>query len=134
MLLTGVTKPEYDEALAEESVALRFLSSTVDVNVRFVEFFPTEFLRERLGDVSAEVEFELFLLAILDFLAEVRVGAVSFAGVALVEFPPPRLRFLITSVLRERGRTTPWSLRNNPQALHRGWPSGFRRHRGVLVV
>jgi len=87
----------------------------------FAEFFPTEFLRERAGDVSAEVEFELFLLAILDFRAEVRVGAVSFAGVAFdAEFPPPRLRFLITSVLRERGRTTPWSLRNNPQALHKG--------------
>ena len=31
-----------------------------------------------------------------------------------------RLRFLITSVLSDRGRTTPCSLRNNPQALHRG--------------
>jgi hypothetical protein len=31
-----------------------------------------------------------------------------------------RLRFLITSVFKERGRTTPWSFRNRPQALHRG--------------
>ena len=50
------------------------------------------------------------------------------------EVPLPRLRFLMTSVLRERGRTTPWSLRKRPQALHRGWPSGLRRHRGVVWV
>ena len=31
-----------------------------------------------------------------------------------------RLRFLITSVFSDRGRTTPCSLRNRPQALHRG--------------
>ena len=45
-----------------------------------------------------------------------------------------RLRFLITSVLRDKGRTTPCSLRNSPQALHNGWPSGLRRHRGVVCV
>ena len=48
--------------------------------------------------------------------------------------PEPRLRFLITSVLRDRGRTTPWSLRKRPQALQRGWPSGLRRQRGVVCV
>ncbi len=48
--------------------------------------------------------------------------------------PEPRLRFLMTSVLRERGRTTPWSLRKRPQALQRGWPSGLRRHSGVVWV
>lgn len=48
--------------------------------------------------------------------------------------PEPRLRFLMTSVLRERGRTTPCSLRKRPQALHRGWPSGLRRQRGVVWV
>lgn len=63
---------------------------------------------------------------------------------ALVEVPPelptgsvlpePRLRFLMTSVLSDRGRTTPWSFRKSPQALHRGWPSGFRRQRGVVCV
>jgi len=46
--------------------------------------------------------------------------------------PLPRLRFLITSVLRDRGRTTPWSFRNRPHALHSGFPSGFRRHKGVV--
>lgn len=46
----------------------------------------------------------------------------------------PRFRFLITSVLRLSGRTTPCSFRNNPQALHKGCPSGFRRHRGVVCV
>ena len=50
------------------------------------------------------------------------------------EVPLPRLRFLITSVLRLSGRTTPWSLRNKPQALQSGWPSGLRRHSGVVWV
>lgn len=48
--------------------------------------------------------------------------------------PLPRLRFLMTSVLSERGRTTPWSFRNNPQALQSGCPSGLRRQRGVVCV
>jgi hypothetical protein len=48
--------------------------------------------------------------------------------------PDPRFRFLITSVLRERGRTTPWSFRKRPQALQRGWPSGFRLQSGVVCV
>jgi hypothetical protein len=40
----------------------------------------------------------------------------------------------MTSVLRLRGRTTPWSFKNKPQALHSGWPSGFRLHSGVVWV
>lgn len=31
-----------------------------------------------------------------------------------------RFRFLITSVFKDSGRTTPWSFRNNPQALQSG--------------
>jgi hypothetical protein len=50
------------------------------------------------------------------------------------EFPLPRLRFLMTSVLRESGRTTPCSFRNKPQALHNGCPSGLRRQSGVVWV
>lgn len=46
--------------------------------------------------------------------------------------PEPRLRFFIMSVLRESGRTTPWSFRKRPHALQSGWPSGFRRQRGVV--
>jgi hypothetical protein len=34
--------------------------------------------------------------------------------------PDPRFRFLITSVFKLRGLTTPWSFRNRPQALQRG--------------
>lgn len=34
--------------------------------------------------------------------------------------PLPRLRFLMTSVLSDSGRTTPCSFRNRPHALHRG--------------
>jgi len=93
----------------------------MEVNAKLAELFPTEFRREIVGEVSADVELDVFLFAILDFRADVRVGTVSFAGAELVpEFPPPRLRFLMTSVLRERGRTIPWSLRNNPHALHNG--------------
>lgn len=67
---------------------------------------------------------EFFRLA--DFLdREVPTGA---------ELPLPRLRFLMTSVLRLRGRTTPCSFKNKPQALHSGWPSGLRRQSGVVWV
>lgn len=48
--------------------------------------------------------------------------------------PLPRLRFLMTSVFKLNGRTTPCSLRKSPQALHSGWPSGLRRHKGVVCV
>ena len=50
------------------------------------------------------------------------------------ELPLPRLRFLITSVFRLSGLTTPCNFRNKPQALQRGWPSGLRRHNGVVCV
>lgn len=45
-----------------------------------------------------------------------------------------RLRFLITSVFKLNGLTTPCNFRNKPQALHSGLPSGFLRHKGVVVV
>lgn len=46
--------------------------------------------------------------------------------------PLPRLRFLITSVLSDKGRTTPCSFKNRPHALQSGCPSGLRRHNGVV--
>lgn len=48
--------------------------------------------------------------------------------------PEPRFRFLMTSVFRLNGRTTPCSFRNRPQALHSGCPSGLRLHNGVVWV
>lgn len=48
--------------------------------------------------------------------------------------PEPRFRFLMTSVFKLRGLTTPWSFRKSPQALQRGLPSGFRRQSGVVWV
>jgi hypothetical protein len=48
--------------------------------------------------------------------------------------PDPRFRFLMTSVFKLSGLTTPWSFRNRPHALQSGWPSGFRRHSGVVWV
>lgn len=34
--------------------------------------------------------------------------------------PEPRFRFLITSVFKLKGLTTPWSFKKRPQALQRG--------------
>lgn len=41
-------------------------------------------------------------------------------GPTAAEPAPPRLRFFMTSVFKLSGRTTPWSLRNKPHALHKG--------------
>lgn len=46
--------------------------------------------------------------------------------------PLPLLRFLMTSVFSDSGRTTPCSFRKRPQALQSGLPSGFLRHSGVV--
>lgn len=45
-----------------------------------------------------------------------------------------RFLFLITSVFKLSGRTTPCNFRNKPHALQSGLPSGFLRHKGVVVV
>jgi len=58
----------------------------------------------------------------------------DIVGPELGGLPVPLLRFLMTSVFRLNGRTTPWSLRNRPHALHSGCPSGFLRHSGVVDV
>lgn len=75
----------------------------------------------------------------VEFLREVAVDALAFFDLVLVPVmarlvPEPRFRFLITSVFKLRGLTTPWSFKNKPQALHKGCPSGFRLHRGVVCV
>lgn len=80
-----------------------------------------------LADVDDKVEgcaVEFFLLAAF-FDRAVPTGAV---------FPLPRLRFLITSVFKLSGRTTPCSFKNKPHALHSGCPSGFRLQSGVVCV
>lgn len=63
-----------------------------------------------IGTIGCTMEF------LREAFFEERPGA-DPTGVAL---PLPLLRFLITSVFSESGRTTPWSFKNNPQALHRG--------------
>jgi len=118
-------------------------------------------LWEERGDSDAAAELGVLLRRLLDL--EVPEGAM-WLGVALMLLPPaltgltrlflrdfslrevevppppgvgcpvPRLRFLMISVLRERGLTTPCSFKKRPQALQRGLPSGFRRHRGVVWV
>jgi hypothetical protein len=51
-----------------------------------------------------------------------------------IELPLPLFRFLMTSVFKDSGRTTPWSFKKSPHALQRGCPSGFLRHNGVVCV
>ena len=46
--------------------------------------------------------------------------------------PVPRLRFLMTSVFKESGRTTLCNFKKSPHALQRVAPSGLRRQRGVV--
>lgn len=85
--------------------------------------FNVEFLRVFGAEELAEaVMFEFFLA---DLVLVPPTGAL---------FPEPRLRFLITSVFKLSGLTTPCSFKKRPQALQRGWPSGLRRHRGVVCV
>lgn len=70
----------------------------------------TEVLPE-VGVVAGVCATEFFLLAVFFIRLGPAVGGA---------FPLPRLRFLITSVFKLRGLTTPCSLRNSPQALQRG--------------
>lgn len=62
------------------------------------------------------------------------VFVLDFCVATVVFELPLRFLFFITSVLRLRGRTTPCNFKNRPHALHKGWPSGLRRHNGVVVV
>ncbi len=87
-------------------------------------------------EVTDKVEF--FLVFAAEVLAEALVLVLFFERVLVPPtgklFPEPRFRFLMTSVFRLNGRTTPWSFRKRPHALHRGWPSGFLRQSGVVCV
>ena len=88
----------------------------------------------------------LSLKALPEFGVVAGVGTVEFFLEVvflepLVDVPPmltvvplPRFLFLITSVFRDSGLTTPCSFKKRPQALHRGCPSGFRRQSGVVWV
>jgi hypothetical protein len=74
----------------------------------------------------------------VEFLREAAVEA-PFLDLVLVPpmgrfVPDPRFLFLMTSVFKLSGRTTPCSFRNKPHALHNGCPSGLRRHSGVVCV
>lgn len=86
---------------------------------------PWEFLPD-VGVVAGVCATEFFLL-ILFFT---RPDGPLVAG----PLPLPLFRFFITSVFKLRGRTTPCNFRKSPHALHSGWPSGLRRHRGVVCV
>lgn len=75
----------------------------------------------------------------LEFLREATVEPALFFALELAPpmgrlAPDPLFLFLMTSVFKLRGRTTPCNLRNKPHALHSGWPSGFRLHNGVVWV
>lgn len=91
------------------------------------------------GAAAAIPSVEFFRVFVPDVFADVLIPELFFPDRVVVTVrgklaPEPRLRFLITSVFKLRGRTTPWSFKNKPHALQRGWPSGFRRHKGVVWV
>lgn len=89
------------------------------------DFGDSESTFAALADIDVKLELcamEFFRLAAF-FDRAVPTGAV---------FPLPRFRFLITSVFKLSGRTTPCSFKNRPQALQSGCPSGFRRQSGVV--
>lgn len=68
---------------------------------------------------------------VIEFLREAFFDDLVDDPVGIV-VPDPRLRFLMTSVFSESGRTTPCNFRKSPQALQSGWPSGLRRQSGVV--
>lgn len=96
------TEPVVDLGDSDSFAAL--LDVGVVAGVWTMEFFLDDFFEERVDPEPTELK----------------------------ALPLPRLRFLMTSVLRDRGRTTPCSFKNKPQALHSGWPSGLRLQRGVV--
>jgi len=83
-----------------------------------------ESLAANIGTIGCTIEF------LRDAFFNDRLGA-DPTGIVL---PLPLFRFLMTSVFKDSGRTTPWSFKNRPHALHKGWPSGLRRHNGVVWV
>jgi hypothetical protein len=66
---------------------------------------------EFLRDAAAELAPDALVAFFFDLVLVPPTGRLA---------PEPRLRFLITSVFRLRGRTTPCSFKNRPQALHNG--------------
>ena len=76
-------------------------------------------------------------MAIVEFLREAAPDPAFFFDLVFVPptgrvEPVPRFLFLMTSVFKLKGRTTPWSFKNKPHALQSGWPSGLRRQSGVV--
>lgn len=104
LLPTLVTDPAVDFGDSESVASLAEVG--VATGVCTIEFFLDDFFDPRVEDAPVD-------------------------GIVL---PLPLLRFLITSVFSESGRTTPCSFRNRPHALQRGCPSGFRLHNGVVCV
>ena len=81
-----------------------------------------------LGESASAAEFLLVAAAKMGALTTEFFRLAAFfvdrigvpVGPAVGCAPLPRLRFLITSVFKLSGRTTPCSLRNKPQALQSG--------------
>ena len=85
-----------------------------------------------LADVILVPEAAIAEGAISEFFREAFLDPLAAAdGAAELE---PRLRFLMISVLRDNGRTTPCNFKKSPHALQSGLPSALRRHSGVVWV
>lgn len=129
-LLPAVLAPD-GPPLTGESLALTLPARLVAGGV---EAWLTMLLAEE--EMASE---EFLRVLVPELLCEAFTLAFFFPDRVLVPptgklLPDPRFRFLMTSVLRLSGLTTPWSFKNRPQALQSGWPSGLRRQRGVVWV
>lgn len=92
-----------------------------------VELLTLIVLLEALLDLLLLPPLPLALAAIerLEFLRDAAVEPEFFLDLVLVPptgilDPEPRFLFLMTSVFKLNGRTTPCSFRKRPQALHKG--------------
>ena len=100
-------------------------------------------------DISGGIVVKAILLIILVSFLDMDVGLrsspsfplaapdIDFLVDEVAEFVlllAPRCLFLMTSVFKLKGRTTPCNFKNNPHALHKGWPCGFLLHKGVVLV
>lgn len=114
-LLTAVFAPDCPPLIGDSPEAFT-------LPARFVAGGVAAWLAEVLA-VEETATVELFLRFVPELLVETLIEF-FLPDLVLVPagklLPDPRLRFLMTSVFKLRGRTTPWSFRNRPQALQRG--------------
>jgi hypothetical protein len=123
------TTPAFDAA---EAVAALFAVGTavlLPVTLPLLDFGDSESAPLAFADVGVVTG-----VCAIEFFRDVFFELRPVEPAGGPEVPDPRFLFLMTSVFNDRGLTTPCNFRNRPHALHKGWPSGFRLHNGVVWV